>query len=955
MFDFGNANEGQRQAISTVDGPVLITAGPGTGKTYTLVQRALFLILERGVAPEQILMATFTEKAAKELVTRISNELAAHDIPININEMYIGTFHSICLRIIKENIEYTRIKKNFKTLDDFDQKYVVFRNMWRFHQIPDFAAAIEAKGDWNQALAICNAVNKLTEELVDIGQLQASKNTAYRAMGNVLALYQQLLLENNYLDFSGLQTEAYWLLDSHPDVLAEIQAKIKYLMIDEYQDTNFIQEQIVFKLADKEMNICVVGDDDQGLYRFRGATIRNILEFPSRFPEGACKQIDLTINYRSNSDIVDFYNDWMQHTDFGQGHSFGWDRFRFDKHIVPFKKSTLKSKAVIRVSSNDGASGWHERVLAFINQLVDSGKVHDLNQIAFLFRSVKSEKVTALAEYLEAHGVNVYSPRSDMFFERYEVRFLIGCLLLCFSEFSYNIQDRYFKFVDEKLCQYYEECMALVSEHLETEEGEPLAEKLGEIADFHSFMDKDTDYAFSGLVYQLFQFEPFASILGTDMHSGVFDMRPIRNLALITSIIGKYEYLHRVAVFKPSTIAKTVELFFNMYLKLMMRGGIAEYEDDSEYAPSGCVSFLTIHQSKGMEFPIVVVGSLANYPRAQESPVLDAIANEFFRRPAFEPPEMIKYYDFWRLYYTAYSRAQNLLVLTACRTTRDPSLYFRDEFNSLVEYDSPAFDINEFDFAEIKDVNLKEAYSFTTHIASYEECAVQYKFFQELEFTPTLVGQTVFGTVVHGTIEDIHRAALRNEESTITPENIKTWLDINYSTVSKREHKFLGSVQLEAAYRQVLAYAERQQGDWSRIKEAEASVSLVKPDYILTGKVDLIRGTGDTVEILDFKSEKRPEAAEESVYFDRYKKQLQVYAHIVEEKYGVNVSKLILYYTGEAEQSPVVSFPYNREDVTATVHEFDDIVHRIQRKEFSCRSSNPQTCRNCDFKHYCKK
>ena len=105
---FGNANEGQRSAISTVNGSVLITAGPGTGKTYTLVQRAIYLIQECGAKPEQILMATFTEKAAKELITRITNELAKRNIYVNVNEMYIGTFHSLCLRIIKDNLEYTQ-------------------------------------------------------------------------------------------------------------------------------------------------------------------------------------------------------------------------------------------------------------------------------------------------------------------------------------------------------------------------------------------------------------------------------------------------------------------------------------------------------------------------------------------------------------------------------------------------------------------------------------------------------------------------------------------------------------------------------------------------------------------------------------------------------------------------------------------------------------------------------
>ena len=953
-FDFAGANDEQKEAIKATDGPVLITAGPGTGKTFTLVQRALYLIMKKGVKPEQILMATFTEKAAKELVTRISNKLAESNIPVNINEMYIGTFHSICLRIIKENLEYTRIKKNFKTLDDFDQKYIVFRNMWQFHKIPNFSSVIGTKGDWNQALEICRYVNNLTEELVDVEKLLAAKNPQHVVIGEILITYQQILDENNYLDFSGIQTEAYYLMTEQPDVLGEIQGKIQYLMIDEYQDTNFIQEQIVFQLAGDNKNICVVGDDDQGLYRFRGATIRNILEFPDKFSEGDCKVIKLTVNYRSNSDIVDFYNEWMQSTSFGKK-GFTWDKFRHDKTIVPHTKSALSSPAVIQIATDEGEDAWLEKNLDFINKLISSKKMQNLNQIAFLFRSVKNDRVTKLANYLEGNGINVYSPRSDMFFERNEVRMLIGCLLLCFSEFCYNVQDKNFKYVDNALLQYYEDCMQLVEEFVEKPEGEQLAEMLGEIADYHSFMEKNTDYAFSGLAYRIFACEPFASMLSADVDSGVIDLRPARNLSLMTSILSKYEYLHRVDVFTPAKIQKDVEMFFNLYLKLLMRGGIAEYEDEEEYAPSGCVSFLTIHQSKGMEFPIVVVGSLSNSPRAQNDSVMVDISQEYFKRPPFEPLDTIKFFDFWRLYYTAYSRAQDLLVLTANITSREPSLYFREAFNSLPDYTSDAFNLDEFDFAEIKDVNIKETYSFTSHIAVYEECPMQYKFFKELGFTPIRVGATIFGTIVHETIEDIHRAALRNEENSITAENIRNWLDINYATISKAEHAYLGKAQIDAAYKQITAYAERQNGDWSRIKEVEVDVSLVKPDYILAGKIDLIRGEKDTVEIVDFKSEKKPDAQKEATYFERYKKQLQVYAHLVEERKGKKVSKLTLFYTGESQGQPTITFPYNKEDISATVNEFDEIVHRIKKKEFGEQSSNSKTCSNCDFRHYCHK
>jgi len=205
MFDFGEANDGQRSGIQTADGPVLITAGPGTGKTYTLVQRAIFLIQERGVHPEQILLATFTDKAAKELVTRISDELAERGIVANINEMYIGTFHSLCLRIIKENLAYTRLKKNYRTLDQFDQSYTVFQNIYKFRNIPGIDEALSNSGAWRQAGEICGLINNLVEELIDPAELMSDTDPRIAALGNMLEAYQEILAENNLMDFSGKQ------------------------------------------------------------------------------------------------------------------------------------------------------------------------------------------------------------------------------------------------------------------------------------------------------------------------------------------------------------------------------------------------------------------------------------------------------------------------------------------------------------------------------------------------------------------------------------------------------------------------------------------------------------------------------------------------------------------------------------------------------------------------------
>lgn len=959
MFDFGNANEGQRKAISASNGPVLITAGPGTGKTFTLVQRAIYLIEECNVKPENIFIATFTEKAAKELITRITNELSDRGIMANINEMYIGTFHSLCLRILKEHLEFTRLRRNYRLLDAFDQQYMVFQNIYRFRNIPGIDIALPTGGAWKQAEAICNYVNNLSEELVTPEELMSDSDQSIAALGRLLKEYRDILTEGNLMDFSSIQIEAYNLLCNHADILKEIRTQVTHIMVDEYQDTNFIQEQFIFLLAGDQKNICVVGDDDQGLYRFRGATIRNILEFPQKFAAGECRIIPLVINYRSNSDIVDFYNEWMSTTE-GAKFKFSWENFRYEKKIEPHKKTTLHSPAVVKLAGVDDMDEWHENILSFIHGLKESGKLTDYNQIAFLFNSVKHPRVTALARYLEDNNINVYSPRSDMFFQRDEIRLAIGCLMLMFPRYIQGLENGDYAFLQPEHLTYYRNCIMMANDYLTKPENADLLKWLRRRGKTHIGLTGTTDYAYCGLLYQLFEFQPFAGILDTEMDVGIVDIRPARNLAKLTQIIGKFEYLHRVDVLDAKEyrgkrrIDQDTETLFNLYIRLLIDGGITEYEDDSEYAPSGCVSFLTIHQSKGMEFPIVLVDSLANVPRKNTNDLMMQIEDRYFKRPAFEPYEVTKFFDFWRLYYTAFSRTQDLLILTCCEDKRTPSNYFKDIYGELQSVDSPGFDIKEFDFKPIKDVNIKNTYSFTSHITVYETCALQYKFYKELEFQPVRANAMLFGTLVHETIEDIHRAAIRHEEQTITEENVSRWFDSNYVSLTKTEHTYLAGPQREAALKQVLRYVDRQHGDWSQIQQAEVDVSLVKPDYIIEGKIDLIRGEGDTVEIVDFKAERKPDMEKMRERLERYRRQLHIYAHLVEERTGQKVSKMHLYYTGEDGGVPTITYPYTKTAVEGTMAVFDDTVKKIMKKDFHRCADDPKVCNACDFRFYCK-
>lgn len=546
-----------------------------------------------------------------------------------------------------------------------------------------------------------------------------------------------------------------------------------------------------------------------------------------------------------------------------------------------------------------------------------------------------------------------------MFFQRDEVRLTIGCLMLLFPMYIKGLENGEYIHLQPEHITYYVNCIKFANGYLKKTEYANLKKWIRRMGKDHITLTGTTDYAYCGLLYQMFQFQPFATMLDTDMDAGLVDIRPSRNLAKLTQIIGKFEYLHRVDVLDGTKykgrrrIDANTELLFNLYLRLLMDGGITEYEDDSEYAPSGCVSFLTIHQVKGMEFPIVIVDSLSNVPRKNFNELMVKVEERYFHRPAFEPYETTKYFDFWRLYYTAFSRAQDLLILTCNEDKRTPSKYFKDIYKELSPINSSDFNLQEFDFKPIKDVNIKNTYSFTSNITVYETCARQYKFYKELEFMPVHANAMLFGTLVHETIEDIHKAALRHEEETITDENISKWFNSNYVSLTQTEHSYLSVSQKAAALKQVLHYVDRQGGDWSKVQQAEVEVSLVKPDYIIGGKIDLIRGEGNTVEIVDFKSERKPDMIKMRERLEQYRRQLNIYAYLVEQRTGQKVSKMHLYYTAEEDGVPTITYPYQKTAIEGTMAAFDDTVHKIMKKDFHKCSDNPKICKNCDFRYYC--
>lgn len=293
MSIYDSLNEMQKKAVFQTEGPVLILAGAGSGKTRVLTHRIAYLIEEKGVNPWNILAITFTNKAAGEMRERVD-----HLVGFGSESIWVSTFHSACVRILRRFIDRLGYDTNFTIYDTDDQKSLM-KEVCKYLQI-------DTKTYRERALL--NAISSAKNEMISPQEflLQAEGDFSKQKIAEVYLEYEKQLRANNALDFDDLLVRAVQLFETQPDVLDYYQERFRYIMVDEYQDTNTVQFHLIRILSSKYRNLCVVGDDDQSIYKFRGANIKNILNFESEFPDATV--IKLEQNYRSTSNILNAAN-----------------------------------------------------------------------------------------------------------------------------------------------------------------------------------------------------------------------------------------------------------------------------------------------------------------------------------------------------------------------------------------------------------------------------------------------------------------------------------------------------------------------------------------------------------------------------------------------------------------------------------------------------------------------
>ena len=286
-------NDKQKEGVLTTEGPVLILAGAGSGKTRVLTMRTAYLIEEKGINPYNILAITFTNKAAEEMRRRIDDMVG-----FGSESIWVSTFHSCCVRILRRFADRIHYDTNFAIYDTDDQK-VVMRELCK---------RLEIDTKIYKEKMFLNSISAAKNELIDPQMFLENAQGDFKELkkAQVYAEYQKVLEKNNAMDFDDLLMKTVQLFQEHPQVLEYYQERFHYIMVDEYQDTNTAQFMMIKLLAERYRNICVVGDDDQSIYKFRGANIRNILDFEQVYPDATV--IKLEQNYRSTSQILNAAN-----------------------------------------------------------------------------------------------------------------------------------------------------------------------------------------------------------------------------------------------------------------------------------------------------------------------------------------------------------------------------------------------------------------------------------------------------------------------------------------------------------------------------------------------------------------------------------------------------------------------------------------------------------------------
>jgi len=893
----------QKQAIEIIDQNLQIIACAGSGKTRVVAARVVNILRQegpKGIRPENIVAFTFTDKAAAELkdrITRMYRDEFGH--VEGLAGMYVGTIHGFCLDLLQKYVPHYL---KFDVLDEVRQRLLVDRNYQK--------SGMSSLGlkRWVESGLYVTILRVLRE--TDSDPKVLDQHPAKTALEN----YQQLLENHRYLDYDEMLLRAVVELESSEELREAIRSRVKYLTVDEYQDVNPIQEFLIRQIHDLGANLCVVGDDDQNVYQWRGSDVRHIVEFSKRYPEVA--QVPLTVNFRSSPAVVDVSREAVK-----------VNSNRLAKEMQSGGKQQFERGDLLCLKLKDpqAEADWiADKILGMRGlSYLDDNRVRGLSwsDCAILLRSVR-RCAEPIVSALRARGIPYVVSGMTGLFDTLEVQAAVGI-------FRFMIQV----IEPTDLRQLWHQAgLGLTDEDLNRGIELLTATRTFEPGRRFSVYNLQRTYL-DFLETVGLREEPIPSDRGEVVYY---------NLGKFSQVITDYEEIHYKS--KPEEKYRS----FVQFLLNQAPGYYPEGGQDVAYAIPDAVRIMTVHQAKGMEFPVVFLPCLQKnrFPsKKQHNRVWDHIPREAIRN-ADRYDTGIE--DERRLFYVAMTRSEKYLFCSWApdpdnRLYRKPSLFWEEltrKEQFLTRDPGPSEGKRLQPEPRRPLVNVELSFS---DLKYFFECPYQFKLRFLYGFNPPLHEALGYGRSLHNALAEIHQRALAG--SRITDEAVPGLLDTHL-------HVRYAYPELEANLRRSAEaaldrYLKEHGPQLDKLLHAEEVVELTLEDGIVVhGRIDLIKRTDtNEVVVVDFKSVERAQAEEIT------RLQLHVYALGYEQRFGRRPDLIEVH---NLDHGGSVRELVDQQMSTETLAAVKDAGQKLRTNELGRLVQWCQNCAACDLCGICR-
>jgi len=964
-------NPEQKKAVQHQEGPLLIVAGAGTGKTTVITERINWLITKQKVRPEEVLALTFTEKASAEMEERVDKAL-----PMGYVDLWISTFHAFAERILKEHGLEIGLTTDFKLLNQTEAWLLVRNNLDKFDL--DYYRPL---GNPNKFIhALLKHFSKAKDEMVKPedylkhaesyrldNDLRKDEDAALEVrrleeIANAYHVYQRLLLDNDYLDFGDLINYCYDLFKKRPKILKKYQTQFKYVLVDEFQDTNFAQYQLVKLLAKPQDNLTVVSDDDQAIYIFRGASISNILEFKKDYPKSA--EVYLNTNYRTKQNILDLSYKFIQLNNPNRLEVQLKAKNKLSKEL----KSDLKGKGVIE---HLHAPTLDEEVALVVNKIGELAKkgAH-WSDFAILVRA--NNQARPFIEALERAGIPYQFVASKGLYAKPIILNLIAFLKLLDDYHESDAMYRYLTMPIFKL----EQSEIIKITHLAYKKRWTLyevAKQVRGLLRLEPTSQAELDRAVSLL-------EKYIALVGREKCSRiVFDFlndsgysKYILNLDDFNKI-QQFSYLNqfykRIKTFEEINDDKSVKNFLKQLGLEIESGEQGDLQALTEYEGPDMVKVMTVHGAKGLEFKYVFLVNLVDlrFPtleRKEPIELPDELVKEII------PEGDIHLQEERRLFYVGMTRAKAGLYFTSADNYGGVRKKKISVFLSDLGFEQPKSKLSRMERLEsVEQVKVLDQKSKTKYLLPSKfsftqindfKCPRLYYYRYILKVPLKGSHHFSFGLTLHLVLQKFYEEVKRRQISKqgnlfdqsklskkksikelITLEELiklyeQNFIDDWYLSKEEKDGYFKqGKESLKLFYNS--PYLKESQPSY-----LEKAFNIKVGDYTLTGKIDRIDEVEGGWKIIDYKTGK---PKEEKNLEKEDKEQLLIYQMAMSSLLGGKVKELAYYYLRNDSQAEFLGTEKQIKDLQDKIIK---VIGEIENCDFETEIKAHEKCEKCE-------